>query len=543
MTNYFVSGYSPPKGVDSKDKVKQIQATLGVKQDGIWGARTQAAWNAQSTGKLAMPEAVSLTQVPRPQADYAVSGYTPPTGVTDRQMVRSIQANLGVPRDGIWGPKTQAAWEKQYGNLWQEPASVVQTTSKAYAPPKGIDSAEEIRQVQQRLRVKADGIWGRETQEAWTKMRTPQTSYQPPKEISVQQGVGKTMDVIGDRSPEGLRDTKLQAQSSYQAHGGIDRMEKLEEFLRRPNMTSNEGPFYSAQSEVDKTWHDRKNTSPIAQKKQQDMQKSLERYGELARKKEKVESYLSAELQQQRDPRDNSGITAMAALYRVFTGKRKREDADHIRAHMEKYNEEAVSGKSNVLSVWDKSGRQRYNANDKLVREALNAGLGIYDGLPPLENGQVSLEVIDGTPLFGLGPDKTVTEELIEYIIGLGAGTTKFTSWAARLAAVAKEFQWKEYFRYNPAAILEKGDVVIYYQSPQDTSGYGATYAFRRDELLYINSWEGNGRTVEFGSNYMQHAKKYKKSMGDALKSLGEGEIKGYLGEALLKKIFNTMKW
>ncbi len=183
-------------------------------------------------------------------------------------------------------------------------------------------------------------------------------------------------------------------------------MEKLEEFLRRPNMTSNEGSFFSAQSEVDKTWDDRKNTSPIVQKKQQDMQKSLERYGELARKREKVESYLSAKLQQQRDPRDNSGMIAMAALYRVFTSKRKREDADHIRAHMEKYNEEAVSGKSNVLSVWDKSGRQRYNANDKLVREALNAGLGIYDGLPALENGQVSLEVIDGTPLFGLGPDK-----------------------------------------------------------------------------------------------------------------------------------------
>ncbi len=76
--------------------------------------------------------------------------------------------------------------------------------------------------------------------------------------------------------------------------------------------------------------------------------------------------------------------------------------------------------------------------------------------------------------------------------------------------AAAKAFQWKEYFEYNPTAILEKGDVVIYYQSPQDTSGYGATYAFRGDEFLYINSWEGNGRTVEFGSNYMQHAKNIK---------------------------------
>lgn len=150
-------------------------------------------------------------------------------------------------------------------------------------------------------------------------------------------------------------------------------------------------------------------------------------------------------------------MTAMATLYRVFTGKRKRKDTDHIRAHMEKYNEEAVSRKSNVLRVWDKSGRERYNANDKLVREALNAGLGIYDGLPPLENGQVSIEVIDGTPLFGLGPDKTVAEELVEYIIGLGAGTTKFTSWAARLAAVAKEFHGKNILNIIPQLFSKKG--------------------------------------------------------------------------------------
>ena len=293
---------------------------------------------------------------------------------------------------------------------------------------------------------------------------------------------------------------------------------------------------------MDKTWDDRKNTSPIAQKKQQDIQKSLERYGELASKKEKVESYLSAELQQQRDPRDNSGMTAMAALCRVFTGKRKQGDADNIRAHMEKYNEEAVSGKSNVLSVWDKSGRQRYNANDKLVREALNTGLGIYDGLPPLENGQVSIEVIDGTPLFGLGPDKELVQGIIEKAIEWGSAVTPATNWFARVMAVAKAFQWKEYFEYNPTAILENGDVVIYYQSPEDASGYGAAYAFRGDELLYINSWEGNGRIVEFGSNYMQHAKTYKNSAIDAIGSLVYGELEGAAVKNLAKEILKNLR-
>lgn len=53
------------------------------------------------------------------------------------------------------------------------------TAPKEYAPPKGIDSEAEIRQVQQRLKVTADGIWGKQTQEAWAKMRSPQIQSRP----------------------------------------------------------------------------------------------------------------------------------------------------------------------------------------------------------------------------------------------------------------------------------------------------------------------------------------------------------------------------
>ncbi|NCB31703.1 MAG: hypothetical protein EOM66_09895 [Clostridia bacterium] len=58
------------------------------------------------------------------------------------------------------------------------------TAPKEYAPPKGIDSADEIRQVQQRLKVTADGIWGKQTQEAWDKMRSPQVQIRPAPEPS-----------------------------------------------------------------------------------------------------------------------------------------------------------------------------------------------------------------------------------------------------------------------------------------------------------------------------------------------------------------------
>lgn len=83
---------------------------------------------------------------------------------------------------------------------------------------------------------------------------------------------------------------------------------------------------------------------------------------------------------------------------------------------------------------------------------------------------------------------------------------------------------------------------MIYYQSPEDASGYGAAYAFRGDELLYINSWEGNGRIVEFGSNYMQHAKTYKNSAIDAIGSLVYGELEGAAVENLAKEILKNLR-
>lgn len=42
---------------------------------------------------------------------YYLTGYTPPEGVSDRDSVKQIQTSLGVSADGIWGPKTQAAYE------------------------------------------------------------------------------------------------------------------------------------------------------------------------------------------------------------------------------------------------------------------------------------------------------------------------------------------------------------------------------------------------------------------------------------------------
>lgn len=48
-------------------------------------------------------------------ADYYLKGYTPPATVTNRDQVRQLQQQLGVKADGIWGPNTQAAYGKSQG--------------------------------------------------------------------------------------------------------------------------------------------------------------------------------------------------------------------------------------------------------------------------------------------------------------------------------------------------------------------------------------------------------------------------------------------
>lgn len=44
MASYKLQGYETPEGIDSREKVRQYQRTLGVAADGIWGPKTQAAY-------------------------------------------------------------------------------------------------------------------------------------------------------------------------------------------------------------------------------------------------------------------------------------------------------------------------------------------------------------------------------------------------------------------------------------------------------------------------------------------------------------------
>lgn len=70
MPNYTLKGFSAPPGIDSKEKVKALQLRLNVKADGIWGPKTEAAWQTQAMDSRNLKNAI-------PNATISKAGITP----------------------------------------------------------------------------------------------------------------------------------------------------------------------------------------------------------------------------------------------------------------------------------------------------------------------------------------------------------------------------------------------------------------------------------------------------------------------------------
>lgn len=52
MTNYYLKGYTLLAWIKNGQDVKREQLRLSVKTDGIWGEKTQSAWDAmRNSGK------------------------------------------------------------------------------------------------------------------------------------------------------------------------------------------------------------------------------------------------------------------------------------------------------------------------------------------------------------------------------------------------------------------------------------------------------------------------------------------------------------
>lgn len=60
MASYVLGGYTTPEGVGSRNQVAAIQSQLGVKSDGIWGPKTQAAYDAYQSRQSAQSEMLNM---------------------------------------------------------------------------------------------------------------------------------------------------------------------------------------------------------------------------------------------------------------------------------------------------------------------------------------------------------------------------------------------------------------------------------------------------------------------------------------------------
>jgi len=63
-------------------------------------------------------------------ANYVVAGYKTPSGVNSREQVKEMQRKLGVTADGVWGAQTQAAYEKSLIKA-ARPSPIVKPSQKA----------------------------------------------------------------------------------------------------------------------------------------------------------------------------------------------------------------------------------------------------------------------------------------------------------------------------------------------------------------------------------------------------------------------------
>lgn len=95
--------HSAPKGVRSREELKELQKNIGVAPDGVWSAASEAAYEKY------------LEKFREPMtAAYQVEGYYAPGMVRNQKDVKMMQELLGnVAVDGVWGPETDSAyWQR-----------------------------------------------------------------------------------------------------------------------------------------------------------------------------------------------------------------------------------------------------------------------------------------------------------------------------------------------------------------------------------------------------------------------------------------------
>ena len=192
MADYYVQGYRPPAGVKDKQGVMLWQKTIGVKADGVWGAQSQKAYEnyvkkMAKGGIMGFVSGItSVMKAATTQGDKprAVGRFKVPDAFRTTQAVKNFQKKNGLQADGIWGAQTDRAYREMKQNPFAAIGLAANTITSAitqmekerqtkaravrgYSLPKAGMSVWEVKQFQSQNGLKADGIWGRDTQAKW----------------------------------------------------------------------------------------------------------------------------------------------------------------------------------------------------------------------------------------------------------------------------------------------------------------------------------------------------------------------------------------
>lgn len=128
MKSFVMEGFKTPSGVSTATGVKELQRKLGVAADGVWGPKTQGAYDKFLVSKMAdnnLPASYDPEKTAYAKDIYGLSigvgksdtgshvmqGFSTPSGIVTPEAVKSVQAELGIHTDGIWGPRTDAAYK------------------------------------------------------------------------------------------------------------------------------------------------------------------------------------------------------------------------------------------------------------------------------------------------------------------------------------------------------------------------------------------------------------------------------------------------
>ncbi|MEN6472096.1 MAG: hypothetical protein ABFC62_11570, partial [Clostridiaceae bacterium] len=210
MSDYYVNGYTPPRGVDSRDKVRRIQATLGVKQDGVWGPNTQTAWVTQGFGNVWVPQQPSANAAAaKLSTNYVEDGYARPaksvSGQTtlnsridetakqlqsrlmqmqanpsvEKQALQKSSVNAGkdasasrflrsnyVPLEEVKPPAESAQVQKSSVTAGND-ASTNRFLHSNYVPLEEVKTPAESAQASGRAIIAEPAIWNRAMQQEW----------------------------------------------------------------------------------------------------------------------------------------------------------------------------------------------------------------------------------------------------------------------------------------------------------------------------------------------------------------------------------------